>query len=351
MREHPVDLFLFQAVEGRTLRQYPSHEQMVVLDVRLLGRAVRIAVEHPGPARELRGIVLRIHAEELDHLRIRELRSVVAKYRGEELHEEFESRDVLQHVEDAGARLRGLRVPEEGEHESAGEHHREQHLAVNRPHHGVDFDRLYPEVEPEEREVVLIGSSDPAFRVGLRDGFPRLRRLAAAHVRHVAALHVEQLRVRVVVDAPFAEAVKGRGGGGHHGVNRLSAAFDRVFERGVHVGEFVFVRMRATPGIAEYPFVVALSGLGVVEALPQRAGVLLVAAVADIRGLLELRARLAAVVLAHLEALALVLERDLPSVGVAVYLRTGLEVLAYGVGASVALVAPDHPVPDFVADC
>ena len=92
----------------------------------------------------------------------------------------------------------------------------------------------------------------------------------------------------------------------------------------------------------------ALRGVRDVEALPERAGVLLVAPVADVRRPAELRAHPADVVLAHLEAFALALERDLPPGGSPVDLRAGVEVHAYCVRASVAPVAPDHPVLDLV---
>ena len=348
--DHPVDLLLPESVERGPLGHHAADEQVVVLDVRLLRRAVRVAEEHPRAALEPRRVVLRVRPEELDHLRVGELRAVVGEDGGEERHEELQPRDVLEHVEDARRRLRGPRVPEEGEHQPAGEHHRVQRLAPGRAHDGVDLHRLHAEVEPEEREVVLVGPPDAALRVCLRDRPALLWRPAAAHEGHVPPLRVEELRVGVVVDAPFAEPVEGLGPRGHHGADRLPSAQDGVLQRGVHVGHHALVGLRPAPCVAEDAPVVGLRGVRDVEALPERAGVLLVAPVADVRRPAELRTHPADVVLAHLEAFALALERDLPPVRVAVGLRARLEVRAYGVRASVAPVAPDHPVLDLVGD-
>ena len=190
---HPVDLLLPESVEGCALGHHAADEQVVVLDVGLLRRAVRVAEEHPRAALELRRVVLRVRPEELDHLRVRELRPVVPEDGGEERHEELEPRGVLEHVEDARRGLRCLCVPEEREHEAAGEHHREEHLPVGRAGDRVDLHGLDAEVEPEEGEVVLVGPPDAAPGVGLRDGRARPRRPASAHERHVPALDVEQL--------------------------------------------------------------------------------------------------------------------------------------------------------------
>ena len=144
--------------------------------------------------------------------------------------------------------------------------------------------------------------------------------------------------------------MEGGGSRGHHGPDGLPARPDRLPERGVHVGDRLLVGLRPAAGVSEDPPVVLLRGVGVVESLAEGAGRLLVAPVADERRPAELRTRPAHVVLAHLEALLLVLERGLLPVGGPKDLRARLEVFADVVGASVALVAPDHPVLDLVCD-
>ena len=77
MREHEVDVVLCERVKGRSLRQHPADLLVVTLDVRLLLRVVRVAEEHPRAPLELRRVVLGVDAEELNHLRVGELASVV----------------------------------------------------------------------------------------------------------------------------------------------------------------------------------------------------------------------------------------------------------------------------------
>ena len=105
VREHEVDVLLRQRVEGRALDEDPPDLLVVALDVRLLLRVVRVAEEDVCPSLELRRVVLRVGAVELDHLRVRELRAVVGEYDGEEGLEELRPRDALEHVEDARAGL------------------------------------------------------------------------------------------------------------------------------------------------------------------------------------------------------------------------------------------------------
>ena len=294
--------------------------------------------------------MLRVRPEEPDHLGVGELWAVVGKDDGKELHEELEPREVLEHVEYPRRRLRGPRVPQEGEHQPAGEHHRVQHLAPDGAYDRVDLHWLHAEVEPQERQVVLVGPPDAASRVGLRNRPALFRRPAAAHEGHVAPPHVEEPRVGVVVDAPFAEPVEGFRLCGHHGADRLPSAQDGILQRGVHVGYHGLVGLRSPPRVAEDAPVVGLRGVRDVEALPERADVLPLASVAHVRGAAELRACPPDVVLAHLEAPLLVLERRPLPVGCTMHLRACLEALADVVGASVALVAPEHPVLHLVGD-
>ena len=352
MREHEVDVVLCERVEGRSLRQHPADLLVVALDVRLLLRVVRVAEEHPRAPLELRRVVLGIDAEELDHLRVGELASVVREDDGEDCLEEFEPCDVLQHVEDARRGLRSPRVPDEREHEAARELHREEDLAPDGPDDGVELDGLDPEVQREEREVVFVGAVDATLRVGfghrellLRPPFP-----AAAGLDEVGAPDTEEPRVREPVDGALAEAVEPLGVRAHHHGDGLPARLHGDGERGAHVGAFGVGDLRPAARLREGSAVVRLCDIGDVVALPERAARLPVASVADVRGVAEVVADPLPEVLAHLEALPLALERDPLPVRVAVDLRAGLEVLADGVRASVVPVAPAHAVLHLVRD-
>ena len=137
---------------------------------------------------------------------------------------------------------------------------------------------------------------------------------------------------------------------GHHGADGLPPGLDRVPERGVHVRDHALVGLRSAPCVAEDSLVVLLRGVRDVEAFSEGTGVLPVASVADVGGVAEVGTGPLPEVLAHLEAPPLTLERGLLSGGGAVDLRTCVEMLADRVRASVALVAPDHPVLDLVGD-
>ena len=352
MREHEVDVVLCERVKGRSLRQHPADLLVVTLDVRLLLRVVRVAEEHPRAPLELRRVVLGVDAEELNHLRVGELASVVGEDDGEQRPEELEPRDVLQHVEDARAGLRGPRVPDEREHEAARELHREEDPAPDGSDDGVELDGLDPEVQGEEREVVLVGAVDAALRVGLRhrEVLPRPPFPAAAGLDEIRAPDAEEARVREPVDGALAEAVELRGVRAHHHGDGLPARLHGDGERGAHVGAFGVGDLRPAARLREGPAVVRLRGVGDVVALSERAARLPVAPVADVGGVAEVGAGPLPEVLAHLEAPPLALERDPPPVRVAVDLRAGLEVLADGVRASVVPVAPAHAVLDLVRD-
>ena len=87
--------------------------QVEALDVRLLARAVRVAVEHPHAARqEPVRVVLWVGTVVLDHLGVAELGAVVRHDAAEEPSEQFRPRGLPEHVDDAREGLRRLRVPE-----------------------------------------------------------------------------------------------------------------------------------------------------------------------------------------------------------------------------------------------
>ena len=352
VREHEVDVVLRQRVEGRALDEDPPDLLVVALDVGLLLRVVRVAEEHVRAPLELRWVVLRVDAVELDHLRVRELRPVVGENDGEERLEELRPRHALEHVEDARRGLRGVRVPEEREHEAAREHQREQDLASDGPDDSVELHGLYSEVEREERAVLLVGAPDAALRVGLRDrdGGLVLPRPPGACLDEVGPPHGEEPRVHQPVDGALAEAVELLLRGGHDHADGLPAELDRGEQRVAHVCPLLVGGVGSPARLDERPAVVRLRGVRDVVALPERAGGLPVASVAHVGCVSELQACPLAEVLAHLEALLLVLERHLPPVRVAVHLRTRLEVLADRVCASVALVAPAHAVLHLVRD-
>ena len=80
VRHHEVDPVLVEGVERHAFLEDAPELQVEALDVRLLGRAVGVAVEHPDAARlEPRRVVLRVGAEVLDHVRVAELRAVVGE--------------------------------------------------------------------------------------------------------------------------------------------------------------------------------------------------------------------------------------------------------------------------------
>ena len=352
VREHEVDVLLRQRVEGRALDEDPPDLLVVALDVRLLLRVVRVAEEHVRAPLELRRVVLRVDAVELDHLRVRELRAVVGEYDGEEDLEKLRPRDALEHVEDARAGLRGARVPEEREHESAREHQREEDLAADGSDDSVQLDHPDSEVERQERAELLVCAPDAALRVGLRDrgGGLALPLPPGARLHEVGPADGEEPRVHQPVDGALAEAVELLLGGGHDHPYGLLPELHGREERLAHVGAFLVGGLRPPARLREGPPVAGLRGVGDVVALAERAFGLLFASVAHVGRVSEVVADLLPEVLAHLEALPLVLERSLPPVGVAVDLRARLEVLADRVRDPVALVAPEHAVLHLVRD-
>ena len=102
---HPV---LRERVERDALDEHPADLLVDALDVRLLRGAVRVREPDPDAARlDARGVVVRVGAPVLDHVRVAELRAVVGEYGLEERDEQRRSRDAPQHVEQARRGLRG----------------------------------------------------------------------------------------------------------------------------------------------------------------------------------------------------------------------------------------------------
>ena len=88
MRHDKIDLLLCERIKRHAFLKDPSQIQMEALNVRLLARAVWIAVENPYASwQELARIVFRIGAVVFYHFRIAELRSIVRYDAAEELTE------------------------------------------------------------------------------------------------------------------------------------------------------------------------------------------------------------------------------------------------------------------------
>ena len=169
MRHDQVDLLLAERVERDAFLEDAPQVQVEALDVGLLARAVRVAVEHPRAARqELVRVVSGIRAVVLDHLGIAELGAVVRDYAAEQFAEEFWTRDLPEHVDDAREGLRRLRVPEEREGQFPAHHEGEEDLSAHRADDRVRFRRHDAGIRLEPFEQVGVRASDAATCIGLR---------------------------------------------------------------------------------------------------------------------------------------------------------------------------------------
>ena len=344
-----ADVLLLELVEARAVLEDPADEAVVVLHVSLLPGAEGVAVEEPRPARDdLRRVVDWVRAVVLDHVGVRELRPVVREHDREELAVERVARRGVQQVEDARARLRGPRLPQEREHEPAvRELEGEEDLASVSPDDGVHLDDGRPWVRLPVGEELLVGPADAALRVGLRLGLPTPRPPAPG-LGEVGAPDVEESGLDIPVDRALGDAAEDARIARYDVADGLSAE-DAGREDAVHPRDERLVGVDPASRLAEGPGVVRLGALRDVEPLLQRAVVEPVAPVADVRGRPEPRAD----GLAELGADRVALRRaaELPvALGTAALARAGLEVRADAVRASVAPVARDPPVEDLADD-
>ena len=351
VRERDVDVVLVQGVEARALEEDSPELLVVPFDVRLLRRAVRVAVEHLRARYQLARVVVR--ACVLGHYGVGERGPVVLEDRGEELHEQRPSREAVEHVDDACPRLRGLPLLVERHHELAREVDREEDVAPNPALERVGLGHERPRVLllPEDEEVVR--PVDAALRVGLRRG-----RLgpgpAGAGVGEVSAPDVERVQADgadVVVDRPLAEppeCVRVR----RHDVSDGLVAAEPVLQRVVHLRERLVRGVDVAARDVQLRLAVGLGDLGDVELLRQVADALVRASVADEGRGDEPVARAHLVVPALEEALVAVLA---PLVHAAVRVAdVRAPALSVPSARRVRLLEPfarvDPPVLDFVGD-
>ena len=285
VRHDEVDPVLVERVEARPLHEHAADVLVHALDVRLVRRAVGVGVPEAHAARqELRRVVLGIGAVVLNHARIGELDPVVPEDRREERTEEVGPREFPEHVEDARAGLRGLRVAEECEREACvGEDHREEHLAADRADDGVDLAGDDARVLLEPFAHLLDGPSDAALRIGLDLHLLRPC-LASAGEGQVVLLREQEVPVDPVVHRTRTDPVEELGVARDDmtdGLSLLHAEGDDAVE----LLERLRVDVDSEAARVKRPLVVRLCAGGAVVLLAEGAVRLAFAPVADVRGL------------------------------------------------------------------
>ena len=344
-----VDVVLRERVEGDAVEEDAPLLAVLALDVRLLRRAVRVAVEQPDPAPcGLRGVVLGVGAPVLDHVRVGELRGVVREDDREETPEQLWPRELPQHVEDARAGLRRLPVAEEHEHEAARQDHREEDLAPDAPDHRVQLGPFGDVVDAAVLQEHFVVPPDAALGVGL-GLLPLFPRPAAARLREVSALRVEESAGDVVVHRALldrAEHVLVVGDDVPHGLT----PHDAGREHGVHPLQRLGVRVDAGARVVQEALAVRLGAFRDVEALHHGARLEVPAPVADARRDVQALARALHEVPADLVASGRAAEEPVRVRAVALGPRADVEVGADAVRAPVAPVARDRAVDDLADD-
>ena len=322
---------------------------MEALDVGLLRGAVGIRVPDLHSAgKEFRRVVLGIGTVVLDHPGIAEFRAIVSEDRGKQLPEELRSCGFPEHVEDARTGLRGLRIAQEAERESAfREDHREKDLAAHGSDDGVEFARDDARVEFEPFAHLEERASDAAGRIRLR-----LRALmvflAPPGVGQVAAPCGEESVLKPSVDGAWRKTAERLGVGADDCGHGLPVAYGRG-EDLVHLPDRLVVRTNSGTGETAERLIGGLRGAGDVELLVQGARTLPLASVADVRELRETVADRLAEVGARLEASRCVLAQGVPGRGYDALL-TVIEVRTDLVRASVSLVARDSVLDELLPD-
>lgn len=340
---HPV---LREGVERDALDEHPADLLVHALDVRLLRGAVRVREPDPDAARlDARGVVVRVGAPVLDHVRVAELRAVVGVHGPEERDEQRRPRDAPQHVEQARRGLRGPPVSEEREREARGrEYHRVEDLPADGPDDGVELARHDADMLLEPLPHLADGPSHAALGVGLR--LLRRPRPGAARAGEglVVPLRAEQSPVDPVVDRAHLRLPE-RAGVVRDDVAAGLPLADAGRQDRVHRRDGLRAHAHAEAAVDERALVVGLGAGGEVVLLAHRAVALGRAPVADVRGLREARAVRLEEVRARPEAARLVLPQPLAEAG-ELLAHALVEARAEPVGASVALVAVDAPGDD-----
>lgn len=121
-----------------------------------------------GSQKKIRVLLLPREVAGLKASRIGELAAVVGQDDREQFAERLQAESLLQPVEDVDDRLRGVGVPDEGEHQAAGvEVEGEKHLSPACPLDGVHLDQRKVLVRGHERLVVPEPASLEAAAVHL----------------------------------------------------------------------------------------------------------------------------------------------------------------------------------------
>lgn len=348
VRHDQVDLLLAERVERDAFPENAPQVQVKALDVRLLARAVWVAVEHPHAARhELVRVVLGGRAVVLHHLGVAELGAVVRDYAAEQLAEEFGASNLPEHVDDAREGLRRLRVPEEREGQFPADHEGEEDLAADRADDGVRLRRHDAGIRLEPFEHVRVRASDAAFRIGLRLR-PLVRPAAGSGEGQVVLLRGEEPVLDPSVDRASRVSAEQLRIACDYRVDRLALPCGGG-EDIAHLADCRLVGMNSAAAVDENSPVVGLGTRGDIVALAHRAVVLALASVADVGGPVQADAHVLAEVGARLEASGGVPPAD---VAEAVECRpfAVVETGAQPVRASVVLVAVDPAVQQLARD-
>ena len=346
VREDEVDVVLIKRIETRAVLKDPADFAVIALHMRLLRRAVGVAIEDADAARDLqRRVVDRIGAVFLDHLGVGEFGSVVGENDMEELPEKLRSCDFPQVVEDAGACLRTLVVAQKSEHDTAGQIDREEHFAADLSDDRVELGVFLDVVCLAEHDELPVGASDAAFRVCLR----LLRFLllpAAARLGKVAADDVEEPATDVVVNRAFLDASEDLRVVADDVPDRLPLE-DAGRENLVHLLDPFVGRMDSALRIVKGAGVVRLRAVGRIDTLHHRTGREVLAAVADVRLVGEFLAFAFDEVRADFEAMRRAVERALRVTSVAFDTRTVIEQRTDAVRAPVVAIRLDGAVDEF----
>ena len=350
MGKNGVDFVLVQAVERHAVFEDPAHLAVFPLHMRLLARAIGVAVEQVhSPRKEPPWIAPRVRAEVLNHFGVGKFRSVVREDDEEEFSEQVGARRLPEHVEKPGAGVGCLSVSQKRKHQAAGKLHREEDLAADDSDDRVQFRPLRDVVDAAELQKRLVVAPGAAFGLG-PGAFLLPLGTASAGFRQIGAPGVEKPPVDVVVDGALGHAGKDAR------VVRDDIADGLAFEKArgedrVHPGKLFVCRLDAHARIVQEAFPVGLRAVGDIEPLGQRAGTKAPASVADVGRDGEMPANGLGEVRASFEALRRVLAQRAVSGGAEDAPGAGLEMGAQAVGAPVAALADDGAADDFPQDC
>ena len=199
VRQGPSHDLLVNQGNVPALREDRPENAMVVLHMGLFAGGIGMAVEDPCPTLSDEGACLQA-------VRIGELGPVVGEDDGKEPSEGLRPPETFEAVEDIDDRLRGVPLPDEGQHEGAGvELQREKHVSSAPSLHAVHLHKAHGGILfPEEAEL-LIAPAQAAFLIHLVDGSlalpgPQLR----GHGQQPAPCAGQDRLVHIVADGSRA---------------------------------------------------------------------------------------------------------------------------------------------------